>query len=105
MKIWICGVLLTHALGEHLLPYNNFPGTRNVIDQKSRARREADISLGAAETECDTFYNERGEGDEGTKTKLLGEGGQSKVYKCETNAASELPKVVIKLYMRPWEVS
>ena len=41
----------------------------------------------------------------GTKTSRLGGGGQSVVYKCETNdESSDLSKVVIKMYMRPWEV-
>lgn len=41
----------------------------------------------------------------GTKTSRLGGGGQSVVYKCETNdESSDLSKVVIKMYLRPWEV-
>ena len=41
----------------------------------------------------------------GTNTTLLGEGGQSQVYKCSTNAPDFDPQVTaLKMYRRPWEV-
>jgi len=68
-----------------------------------RDRRDADTSLGEAEKLCKNFYEGRND-TSGTKTSRLGGGGQSVVYKCETNdESSDLSKVVIKMYMRPWE--
>ena len=74
-----------------------------LVKGAERNRRDADTSLAAAEEQCNIFYADRGEGN--TTTKRLGGGGQSTVYKCETDDANEqVPVVVIKMYNRPWEV-
>jgi len=73
-----------------------------LVKGSERNRRDADTSLEAAKEQCNQFYAERGEGN--TTTKRLGGGGQSTVYKCETDDANEqVPVVVIKMYNRPWE--
>jgi len=59
--------------------------------------------LSAALNECETFYTERGF-ETGTTGERLGGGGQSEVYKCENEYDTELPKVIAKLYQRPYEV-
>ena len=64
---------------------------------------DADTSLSTALYECVNFYTERGF-ETGTTGKRIGGGGQSEIYTCENDYDTELPKVILKLYTRPWEV-
>jgi len=54
---------------------------------------------------CKEFYDERQEIEDGrTHISVLGKGGQSIVYKCETTYEyAEVPAVAEKLYRRPYE--
>jgi len=71
------------------------------------ALRDADTSEGTAKVRCNAFYTGRDDVlENGITVSILGEGGQSIVYKCATNTPnSDLPAVALKLYKRPWEVS
>jgi hypothetical protein len=74
---------------------------RRILDKTSR---ETDYTVEGALKECTLFYEERE--DSGiVSAELLGGGGQSRVYKCETDTPDyDLPVVVAKMYMRPYEV-
>ena len=92
--------------GEYLLPKIPMaPVLLMTKEGNTTILRDADTSEDAAWLKCKEFYTKRDEIDDDIKISYLGGGGQSRVYKCETNTPdSKLPAVALKLYMRPWEV-
>lgn len=121
MKLVIIGILavtisadISHDVRKYyagihdLRKYNDVYNDQYLLPKRldiTRGVRDADTSLEAAKVKCEKFYNDRSEGAQGTSTTPIGGGGQSRVYKCETNDGSSLvPVVAIKMYMRPWEV-
>merc|ERR1712110_1163886 len=77
------------------------PGAHFVL--KNGILRNADTSCKPAVEKCNEFYTNRNEAENGIIVTKIGEGGQSVVYKCETNTEnSDLPAVAIKLYKQPF---
>lgn len=97
-----------YAASHDIKKYNDIykgPFLQPKVLYNSEGLRDADTSKATAQMKCDKFYNDRSEGAKGTSVVKVGEGGQSRVYKCETHDdSSKLPVVAIKMYMRPWEV-